>query len=82
MCRLYMELMEHPVTRHYKRASVAFEYDYVRCPTLFYCSKDDPVAIYRIINRVAQRWECHGNYVRVITAHVQDVGGVVKNVFL
>ena len=61
--RLYMKVLERPVTRYYKRASVAYEYDYVCCPTLLYCSKDDTIAIYSTVKRVADRWERDGNYV-------------------
>ena len=46
--------------QHYLQTSVVFHNSEIRTPTLFFCSEDDPVALYYIVERIADRWEQNG----------------------
>ena len=61
--KMYLKVLDQHVTAHYKKASKAFEHDYVRCPTLIFCSKNSTLTKYETVQRLAQRWGSNGNFV-------------------
>ena len=55
-----MNTFQASATQHYLQSSVFFHNTILNCPTLFFCSEDDPVAFYYIVERAAERMERKG----------------------
>jgi len=58
--KFHVNTFQESATQHYLQSSVFFHNTILKCPTLFFCSEDDPVAFYYIVERAAERMERKG----------------------
>lgn len=58
--KFHVNTFQESVMQHYLQTSVLFHNSEIRTPSLFFSSEDDPVALYYIVERIADRWERNG----------------------